>query len=141
MVASISRCRSVRVLLVAVVSCPQMTDTIIVFSVWASNTLKMRSWFESCACCGRMSMTSLQSRLSFLKGLTPSAATHAGFSCSSREPPAGALGDLRVRASPVHMSPRTSYSSCSERLVRFPGNFRWSVPRGAQHFIRHTIRG
>ncbi len=80
---------------------------------------------DSCACCGRMSMTSLQSRLSFLKGLTPSATTHAGFSCSSREPPAGALGDLRVtvRASPVHTSPRTSYSSCSERLVRFPGNF------------------
>ncbi len=51
---------------------------------------------DSCACCGRMSMTSLRSRLSFLKGLAPSAATHARFSGSSREPPAGALGDLRV---------------------------------------------
>ncbi len=38
------RCRFVRVLLVAVVSCLRMTDTIVVFSVSASNTLKMRSW-------------------------------------------------------------------------------------------------
>ncbi len=36
--------RFVRVLLVAVVPCPRMTDTIVVFSVWASNMLKMRSW-------------------------------------------------------------------------------------------------
>ncbi len=58
---------------------------------------------DSCTCCGRMSMTSLQSRLSFLKGLAPSAATRAGFSGSSREPPDGTLGDLRVtvRASPL----------------------------------------
>ncbi len=78
---------------------------------------------DSCVCCGHMSMTSLRSRLSFLKGLAPSAATSAGFSCSSREPPAGALGDLRVtvRASPPGTSPRTSYSSCSERPIRFPG--------------------
>ncbi len=47
-------------------------------------------------CCGRMSMTSRQSRLSFLKGLAPSVATRALFSGSSREPPAGALGDLKV---------------------------------------------
>ncbi len=33
----------------------------------------------SCACCGRMSMTSLQSCLSFLKGLAPSAATPRWF--------------------------------------------------------------
>ncbi len=39
-----SRCHSVRVLLVAVVSCLRMMDTIVFFSVWASNTLKMRSW-------------------------------------------------------------------------------------------------
>ncbi len=32
---------------------------------------------DSCACCGRMSMTSLRSCLSFLKGLAPSAATRA----------------------------------------------------------------
>ncbi len=58
---------------------------------------------DSCTCCGRMSMTSLRSHLSFLKGLAPSAATRAGFSGSSREPPAGTLGDLRVtvRASPL----------------------------------------
>ncbi len=30
---------------------------------------------DSCACCGRMSMISLRSRLSFMKGLAPSAAT------------------------------------------------------------------
>ncbi len=70
-------------------------------------------------------MTSLRSRLSFLKGLAPSTATRAGFSGSSREPPAGTLGDLRVtvRASPPGTSPRTSYSSRSERPVRFPGDF------------------
>ncbi len=44
MMASFSRCRFVRVLQVAFVSCLRMTDTIVVFSVWASNMLKMRSW-------------------------------------------------------------------------------------------------
>ncbi len=34
---------------------------------------------DSCACCGRMSMTSLRSRLSFLKALAPSATTRAQF--------------------------------------------------------------
>ncbi len=92
---------------------------------------------DSCAYCGRMSMTSLRSRLSFLKGLAPSTATRAGFSGSSRGPPASALGDLRVtvRASlPVLLlTQRTSH------LV--PGWFRWSVPRGTQHFIRCAIWG
>ncbi len=80
---------------------------------------------DSCTCCGCVSMTSLRSRLSFLNGLAPSAATRAGFSGSSREPPAGTLGDLRVtvRASLPGTSPRTSYSSCSERPVRFSGDF------------------
>ncbi len=57
---------------------------------------------DSCACCVRMSMTSIRSSLSFLKGLAPSAATRTGISGSSRGPPAGTLGDLRVtvRASP-----------------------------------------
>ncbi len=79
---------------------------------------------DSCACCGRMNMTSLRSRLSFLKGLAPSAATRPGLS-GSRGPPAGALGDLRVtvRASPPGSSPRTSYSSRSERPVRLLGDF------------------
>ncbi len=69
---------------------------------------------DSCACCGRMSMISLRSRLSFMKGLAPSAATRAG-----------ALGDLRVtvRASPPGTPPQTSYSSRSEHPVRFPGDF------------------
>ncbi len=37
------KCRSVRVLLVAVVLCLWMSDTIVVFGVWACNTLKMHS--------------------------------------------------------------------------------------------------
>ncbi len=80
---------------------------------------------DSCACCGRMSMILLRSRLSFIKGLAHSAATRAGLSGSSRGPPADALGDLRVtvRASPPGTSPRTSYSSRSESPVRFPGDF------------------
>ncbi len=71
------------------------------------------------------SCTSLRSRLSFLKGLAPSAATHARFSGSSRETPAGTLGDLRVtvRASPPGTRPRTSYSSRSEHPVWFQGDF------------------
>ncbi len=81
---------------------------------------------DSCVCCGRMSMISLRSRLSFMKGLAPSAATRADLSGSSRGSPADALVDLRVtvRASPPGTPPRTSYSS---------------VPRGAQHFIRCAI--
>ncbi len=79
---------------------------------------------DSCTCCGRMSLISLRSRLSFMKGLAPSAATRAGLSASRRSP-AGALGDLRVtvRASPPCTPPRTSYSSRSEHPVRFPGDF------------------
>ncbi len=79
---------------------------------------------DSCTCCGRMSMISLQSRLSFLKGVAPSAATRAGLP-ASRGSPAGALGGLRVtvRASPPGTPPRTSYSSRSEHPVRFPGDF------------------
>ncbi len=73
---------------------------------------------DSCVCCGRMSMISLRSRLSFMKGLAPSAAT-------SRGSPADALGHLRVtvRASPPGTPPRTSYTSRSEHPVRFPGDF------------------
>ncbi len=80
---------------------------------------------DSCVCCGRMSMISLRSRLSFMKGLAPSAATRADLSGSSRGLPADALGDLRVtvRASPPGTPPRTSYSSRSEHPVRFPGDF------------------
>ncbi len=68
----------------------------------------------------------------FLKRLAPSAATHPGLSGSSRGPPAGALGDLRVtvRASPPGTFSRTSYSSCSDRPIRFPSDFA-SSSRGA----------
>ncbi len=80
---------------------------------------------DSCVCCGRMSKISLRSRLSFMKGLAPSAATRADLSGSSRGSPADALGDLRVtvRASPLGTPPRTSYSSRSEHPVRFSGDF------------------
>ncbi len=80
---------------------------------------------DSCVCCGRMSMSLLRSRLSFMKGLAPSAATRADLSGSSRGSPADALGDLRVtvRASLPGTPPRTSYSSRSEHPVRFPGDF------------------
>ncbi len=102
---------------------------------------------DSCACCGRMSMISLRSRLSFMKGLTPSAATRAGLSGSSRGSPADALGDLRVtvRASPPGTAPRTSYSSRSEHPVRFPGDFAGpshgapSIQFGAPSVDRMTI--
>ncbi len=69
---------------------------------------------DTCACCGRMSMISLRSHPSFMKGLAPSAATRAGLS-ASRGSPAGILGDLSVtvRASPPGTHPRTSYSSRS----------------------------
>ncbi len=79
---------------------------------------------DSCACCGHMSMISLRSRLSFMRGLAPSAATRAGLS-ASRGSPAGALRDLRitVRASLPGMPPRTSYSTRSEHLFWFPGDF------------------
>ncbi len=85
----------------------------------------VRSAESLSACCGRMSMISLRSRLSFLKGLAPSVATRAGLSGSSRGSPAGALGDLRVtvRASLPGTSPRTSYSSRSEHPIRFPDDF------------------
>ncbi len=80
---------------------------------------------DSCVCCGHMSMISLRSRLFFMKGLAPSAATRADLSGSSRGSLADALGDLRVtvRASPPGTPPRTSYSSCSEHPVRFPVDF------------------
>ncbi len=103
----------------------------------ASNTPKMRSWMTHAPVVG-ICMTSLRSRISFLNGLAPSAATRGGLSGSSRGPPDGALGDLRVtvRASPPGRSPRTSYSSCSERPVRFPGDF-----VGPSDFIQCAIRG
>ncbi len=92
---------------------------------------------DSCACCGRMSMISLRSRLSSLKGLAPSAATRTGLSGSSRGPPAGALGDLRVtvRASPPGTSPRNSYL-LHIRLLQHWLHSR--VPRWAWH--RGTLR-
>ncbi len=94
--------------LVAVVSYPPSTATIVVFSVWASSALKLRSWMVLCVRSERLTMAVLRSRLSLLTGMggAPSVTTRAGFSATSREPSASALGDLRVtvrafrRASP-----------------------------------------
>ncbi len=57
-------------------------------------------------------------------GGAPSVTTHAGFSATSREPSASALGDLRVtvRAFPPGQSPRTFHSSRSSCSVRLPGD-------------------
>ncbi len=54
----------------------------------------------------------MQSHLSFLKGLAPSAATRPGLSGSSRGPPAGALGDPHRP-----LTPHTANVP-----VRLPGN-------------------
>ena len=50
--ASFSRCRFVRVLLDAVVSCPRLTVTSVVCSAWASNTLRQRSWMTHASIVG-----------------------------------------------------------------------------------------
>ncbi len=98
---------------------------------------------DSCACCGCMSMTSLRSRLSFLKGLAPSAATRVGLSRSSRGPLAGALGDLRVTSKSFSTGyVPTDLLLLTQRTSRpVPRWFRWFVPRGTQHFIRCAIWG
>ncbi len=71
-------------------------------------------------------MAALRSRLSLLTGMggAPSVTTRAGFSTSSREPSASALGDLTVtvRAFPPGQSPRTFHSSRSSCSVRLPGD-------------------
>ncbi len=117
MIASFSRCRFVRVL-----SADDGYDRCL---QCLGRHAEAAFVDDSCVCCGRMSMISLRSRLSFMKGLAPSAATRADLSGSSRGSPADALGDLRVtvRTSPPGTPPRTSYSSRSEHPVRFPGDF------------------
>ncbi len=89
---------------------------------------------DSCACCG--SMHDFAAISHFLSQRIGTLCRH--LTGSSRGPPDGALGDLRVtvRASPPGRSPRTSYSSCSERPVRFPGDF-----VGPSDFIQCAIRG
>ncbi len=105
---------------------------------------------DSCVCCGRMSMISLRSRLSFMKGLAPSAATRAGIGTLCRHPCSlwleqriagwrsgrseGYCKSLSAGHAPTDLLLLTQRTS---RPV--PGWFRWSVPRGAQHFIRCAI--
>ncbi len=95
---------------------------------------------DSCACCGRMSMISLRSRLSFMKGLAPS----AGLSGSSRGSPADALGDLRVtvRASP----PGTPHGPLTPHAANIPSGSRVillvrPMGRPAFHSVRHLWIG
>ncbi len=66
---------------------------------------------DSCVYCGRMSMISLRSCLSFMKGLAPSAATRADLSGSSRGSPADALGDLRVTVRARPHGPLTPHAA------------------------------
>ncbi len=77
-------------------------------------------------------MAALRLRLSLLTGMggAPSVTTHAGFSATSREPLASALGDLRVtvRAFPPGQSPQTFHSSRSSCSVRLPGDSAFGVP-------------
>ncbi len=125
MIASFSRCRFVRVLLVEVVFCLQMTYTIVVFSVWAADTLKLRSWMTHASVVGVWAWFPCDLAFPLWKDWHPLPPPMLIFFGSSRGSPADALGDLRVtvRASLPGTPPRTSYSSRSEHPVRFPGDF------------------
>ncbi len=78
---------------------------------------------DSCACCGCMSMISLRSRLTFLKILAP--CRHPCWSLCKQRIAGWHSGrsEVTVRASPPVTPPRTSYSSCSEHPIWFPGDF------------------
>ncbi len=74
----------------------------------------------------RVTMAALRSRLSLLTGMgwAPSVTTRAGFSATSREPSASALGDLRVtvrafrRASPHGpFTPPTAAVLCGSPVI------------------------
>ncbi len=51
------------------IPCPRITDTIRCLQYLGFQHAEDAFVDDTCACCGRMSMTSLRSRLSFLKGL------------------------------------------------------------------------
>ncbi len=107
------------------VFCLRMTDTIVVFSVWAADTLScVHGWLMRLLWAYEHDF---HCDLAFplWKDWHPLLPTRADLSGSSRGSPADALGDLRVtvRASPPGTPPRTSYSSRSEHPVRFPGDF------------------
>lgn len=80
----------------------------------------------SCVHCECVAMVAVRSHLSLLTriGGAPSVTTHDGFSATSREPSASALGVLRatLRSSPLGQSLRISHSSCSSCSVRLPGD-------------------
>ncbi len=88
---------------------------------------------DSCACCGRMSIISLRSRLSFMKGLAPSAATRAGLSASSGR----SEGDSKSLSAGYVPTGLLLLTQQTSRPV--PGWFCWSVPRGPQLFIRCAV--
>lgn len=58
--ASFSRCHYLRVLLDALISCPRLTVTSVVFSVSVIQHAEVALMDDSCVCCGRMSMASLR---------------------------------------------------------------------------------
>ncbi len=90
-------------------------------------------------------MAALRSRLSLLTGMggAPSVTTRAGFSATSREPSASALGGLRVtvRAFPPGQSPRTFHSSRSSCSVRFPGDSAVPTTPCPGSFLPGSARG
>ncbi len=101
-----------------------MTDTIVVFSVWASNTLKMRSWMTHAPV-----VNSGLNRVN--RGLAPSAATRAGLS-ASRGSPADALGDLRVRVRPHGpLTPHAANIPSGSRVISLVRPTTGSQPRPA----------
>ncbi len=96
---------------------------------------------DSCVCCGRMSMISLRSRLFFMKGLAPSAA----YPCWSLWLEQRIAGSRSGRSEGYCKSLSAGHAPTdllllTQRTSRpVPGWFRWSVPWGAQHFIRCGI--
>ncbi len=95
---------------------------------------------DSCLYCGHMSVASLWSRLSLLKGngVEPSLSARPGFPVTSRGLAARALGDLRitVRASLSGPSPRTSVP-CGSRVI----SLAWLVTVPAFHSVCHRRIG
>ncbi len=116
-------------------------QTIVVFSVWVPNTLKLHSgWLMRLLWVYEHELATI-SPLFCVKRVTLCRYPSQYLSGSSREPPASALGELMVtiRASPPDQCPHgplIARSSCSA-----PKWFRWAASRGYQHFIQCTPGG
>ncbi len=113
----------------------RMMDTIVVFSVWASYTLKMHSWMTHAPVVGSP----------FLSERIDTFWRHPCWSLWLEQRITGWRSGRSkcdtFRASPPGTSPRTSYSSHSEHPVRFLGDFTGPSHGASQHLIRCAIRG